>query len=77
MTEDKTLQLFGCYVKELRLSLGLSQEQLATLCGLDRTYISGIERGKRNLSLVNIVKPASSLNISPSELMNFKEEINL
>lgn len=77
MTEDKTLQLFGSHVKELRLSLGLSQEQLATLCELDRTYISGIERGKRNLSLVNIVKLASSLNISPSELMNFKEEINL
>jgi len=77
VTEDKTLQLFGSHVKELRLSLGLSQEQLATLCELDRTYISGIERGKRNLSLVNIVKLASSLNISPSELMNFKEEINL
>lgn len=75
MTEDKILQLFGCHVKEIRLSLGLSQEQLASMCELDRTYISGIERGKRNLSLINIVKLASSLNISPSELMDFKKAI--
>ena len=75
MTEEKILQLFGGHVKEIRLSLKLSQEQLATLCELDRTYISGIERGKRNISLINIVKLSSSLNISPSELMNFEKEL--
>ncbi len=75
MTEGKILQLFGSHVKEIRLSLDLSQEQLATLCELDRTYISGIERGKRNLSLINIVKLSSSLNISPSKLMNFEKEL--
>lgn len=75
MTEDKILQLFGSHVKEIRLSLDLSQEQLAALCELDRTYISGIERGKRNLSLINILKLASSLNTSPSELMDFKKEM--
>lgn len=74
MTEDKILQLFGSHVKKIRQQLQLSQEQLASLSELDRTYISGIERGKRNISLVNIVKLASSLNITPSELMTFEKE---
>lgn len=73
MVEDKVLLLFGSHVKKVRLSQNLSQDQLANLCELDRTYISGIERGKRNLSLINIVKLANSLSITPSELMDFKE----
>jgi len=46
----------------------VSQEEFADLCGLDRTYIGGIERGERNLSMVNIEKIALTFKISLSEL---------
>ncbi len=47
---------FGKRVRELRARSGMSQELLADRSGLDRTYISGVERGERNISLVNIEK---------------------
>ena len=50
----------------------MSQENLAHLCELDRTYISGIERGKRNLSLINIFKIANALDIQPFNLLVFQ-----
>lgn len=59
---------FGRRVRFLRLKAGLSQEDLADTCGLDRTYIGGIERGERNPSLKNILKLARTLNVTPSEL---------
>jgi transcriptional regulator with XRE-family HTH domain len=74
MKEEQTLKLFGLRVKKIRQNLKLSQEDLAAIADLDRTYISGIERGKRNISLINIVKLSSSLNITPSELMLFTKE---
>lgn len=46
----------------------VSQEEFADLCGLDRTYVGGIERGERNVALVNIEKLAVALKISVSEL---------
>lgn len=55
---------FGQRVKELRARSGMSQELLAHRSGLDRTYISGVERGERNLSLVNIEKIAEALQVS-------------
>ena len=69
MSQDP-LMLFGSRVRELRLVCEISQEELAALTELDRTYISGIERGKRNLSLKNILKIAKALRVSPSELLN-------
>jgi len=51
------------------MALGLSQEAFADKCGLDRTYISGIERGRRNVSLRNIEKIAKTLGASISGLM--------
>jgi transcriptional regulator with XRE-family HTH domain len=74
MNEEKILLLFGTHIKNLRLQNDISQEQLALLSELDRTYISGIERGKRNISLLNILKLASSLNVSPAQLLTFKKE---
>ncbi|QUV84190.1 helix-turn-helix domain-containing protein [Chloracidobacterium aggregatum] len=60
---------FGSRVRELRLSKGYSQESFAAKCGLDRTYVGGIERGERNLALRNIENIAKALDISLSELM--------
>jgi len=59
---------FGRSLRKRRRKLGVSQEEFADLCGLDRTYVGGIERGERNLSLVNIEKLATALKISLSEL---------
>ncbi len=66
------LLLFGMRVRELRSEKAISQEELAALTDLDRTYISGIERGKRNLSLKNILKIASALNVTPSQLLDIE-----
>jgi transcriptional regulator with XRE-family HTH domain len=60
---------FGKHVRELRKAKGFSQEAFAAHCGLDRTYIGGIERGERNVSLRNIEIIARALNKTISELM--------
>ena len=59
---------FGKVLRERRRKLGVSQEAFADLCELDRTYVGGIERGERNVALVNIEKLARALKISLSEL---------
>ena len=60
---------FGLRVRELRQAQGYSQESFAAACGLDRTYIGGIERGERNVALRNIETIAETLGITLSELM--------
>ena len=60
---------FGKRVRELRLALDLSQEKLAEKAELHRNYVGGVERGERNVSLVNIVKLAHGLDTAPSELL--------
>lgn len=57
----------GQRVKELRHKLGISQEELADLAGLDRTYITSVECGRRNISIVNIEKLAKALNVTLGE----------
>jgi transcriptional regulator with XRE-family HTH domain len=59
---------FGRAVRQRRHKLGVSQEAFADLCELDRTYIGGIERGERNVALINIEKIARALKISLNEL---------
>ena len=66
---DDTLQKFGVTIKKLREAQNLSQETLAHKAEFDRTYISLVERGKRNLSLLNICKFAKALQVSPEELL--------
>lgn len=61
---------FGQKVREKRQFVNLSQEELAARAGLHRTYIGSIERGERNIALVNIGKIASALGCSVSELFN-------
>ena len=62
----------GKRIKELRKQQGLSQEEFAFKCELDRTYITSLERGKRNIALENLEKIANALNITLSEFFNFK-----
>ena len=61
---------FGKAVRRKRHDLGVSQEAFADLCELDRTYIGGIERGERNVALVNIEKIARALKISLAQLFS-------
>ena len=70
------LERFGHTVREQRLERNLSQEDLADLCCLHRTYISDIELGKRNVSLTNIDKVAIALGISLSGLFEEMEKSN-
>lgn len=60
---------FSCSLKELRQERGLSQESLSSMAGLDRTYISMLERGKRKPSLETIEKIAKALDMKSWELI--------
>lgn len=62
---------FGLCVRRLRLSKSWSQEDLADKSSLDRTYIGSVERGERNVSIVNIGKIASALGVEPKCLLDF------
>lgn len=64
----KSLLPLGKAIKQRREALGFSQEKLAEQCGFDRTYISMLERGKRNPSLLNLLKLADGLKTSVSQL---------
>ncbi len=63
------LTVFGERVRARRLELGFSQEGLAHAAELHRTYIGGVERGERNLSLVNVVKIGHALGLDPGDLL--------
>jgi transcriptional regulator with XRE-family HTH domain len=66
---ERVKKEFGHRLRRLRRQKGLSQEGLALACGLDRTYIGGVERGERNISLVNIHKIAAALGVPARELV--------
>lgn len=63
-------RFLGENVRRLRLAAGLSQDELAGRSGLHRTYISSIERGKRNVSVENIFTLASALGCDPRDLLD-------
>lgn len=67
-SEDPRL-LFGLRLRALRRARGISQEELASMAGLDRTYVSGCERGKRNIGVINIYRLAAALGVNASELL--------
>lgn len=62
------LAKLGKNVRKRREALDVSQEAFAAKCGFDRTYISLVERGRRNISLLNLVRIATGLNTSVSQL---------
>ena len=70
---EKISKKFGERVRKLRREKGLSQEKLAFLSNMHRTYVGGIERGERNPSLKNIEAIAQALDIQLSELFNLKD----
>lgn len=67
------LKQLGLSIKLERVRKGLSQEELAELSGLHRTYIGMVERAERNISVINLMLIAKALNVSPNSLLNWKD----
>ena len=70
LDESQMKKSFGARVRDIRKSKGFSQEKLALACDLDRTYIGGVERGERNISLLNIHRIAYVLEVDAGSLLN-------
>lgn len=68
--ERKILARFGRAVREHRHKLGVSQEKLAEYADLHRTYVADVERGNRNIGLVNIIRLAAALEVLPGQLVD-------
>lgn len=68
-------EAFGSAVRAVRSRRGVSQEALADLCGLDRTYVSGVERGVRNPTVRSLWKIATALEVAPSQLFQEAEQL--
>ena len=68
-SDHPELIAFGGTVRSIRLNKGLSQEALADLAGIDRSYMGGVERGEHNIALINIKRIADALEASVSDVM--------
>jgi len=73
-TDRDSLRAFGRHLAQLRHAAGLSQMQLALKADLDRTYVASVEVGRRNLSLLNILKLASALQVEPRDLLQWQKD---
>mgnify|MGYP000238741656 CR=1 FL=1 len=69
-SESKQLGDFGALVRQARLDLGWSQEELAFRSGLHRTYVGAVERGERNVALLNLCKLAAALGRSAGDMLD-------
>jgi transcriptional regulator with XRE-family HTH domain len=67
--EGDLQRLLGANLRALRLERGLSQEAMADLLGIHRTYIGGLERGERNVTLRTVERLAGQLDVEPRELL--------
>jgi transcriptional regulator with XRE-family HTH domain len=68
--KDPRLVAFGEKVRQIRKEKGLSQEALADLAGIDRSYMGHIERGDQNITLTKIYQVAKALDIPPAKLLS-------
>lgn len=68
--ETAALQRFAARVRDRRVELGMSQGEFAERCGKHRTYISSVERGRRNIALVNVLRLAKALDVDPTALLD-------
>lgn len=66
---NKDLVAFGEAVRARRKVMGLSQEALADLAGIDRSHMGKVERGERNVTLLNVIRISRALGISPSQIL--------
>ncbi|KQA24477.1 MULTISPECIES: helix-turn-helix domain-containing protein [Vibrio] len=69
MKKNKYTQIIGQNIRLIRQAKCISQEQLADMTELHRTYIGSVERGERNISIINLVKIAFSLEVKPAKLL--------
>jgi transcriptional regulator with XRE-family HTH domain len=67
-SQEQAQKRLGAVIRKYRQAKELSQENLADLVGVHRTYMGSIERGERNISLLNIRRIAAALNLDPSEM---------
>jgi transcriptional regulator with XRE-family HTH domain len=67
--QNHTLSAFGAGVRQARQDRGISQEDLALKCGIDRSYMGAIERGEQNSGLLHVARIATALDITISDLM--------
>ena len=65
---DKNLQCLGDLIRSLRQKRGWTQEGFASLCQLDRSYVGGIERGERNITIATLCQIAKTLGVTVSSL---------
>lgn len=68
-TQQKPLDVLAQRIRAMRRERGMTQEELAQKTGFDRTYISLVERGKRNISLLNLCRLAEALGVAPAALL--------
>jgi transcriptional regulator with XRE-family HTH domain len=74
--DDEILKRLGSRLRDLRIAASMSQEELAGRAGLHRTYVGGIERGERNVAVVNLVRLARALLVDVGALMlNIDSEV--
>ena len=66
----------GCRIKQLRTQLGLSQEKLALKADLDRTYLAGVESGKRNVTISSLEKIITALDCSIKDFFDFENSVD-
>lgn len=72
-SDQSYLKRIGNHIRELRINEELSQEKLAFASDLDRSYIGSVERGERNISIINLRKIAKALNTTLPDLLNIEE----
>jgi transcriptional regulator with XRE-family HTH domain len=68
-SDHQELIAFGSAVRSIRLDKGISQETLADLAGIDRSYMGGVERGEHNIALINMGRISNALEVSVSSVM--------